>query len=81
MPDIPEASGANSAPGIPSPPKVVPPPPTAAPMVGTFRPGTERGSNDQEVLGGRLDPRTGIISPQAVARDSALERGELPRQY
>lgn len=31
-------------------------------------------------IGGRIDPRTGIISPQAVARDSALERGELPRQ-
>ena len=26
----------------------------------------------------RIDPRTGIISSQAVARDSALERGELP---
>ncbi|KAK0103252.1 hypothetical protein ONS95_005286 [Cadophora gregata] len=28
--------------------------------------------------GGRIDPRTGIVSPQAVQRDSALERGELP---
>lgn len=25
-----------------------------------------------------IDPRTGLVSPQAVARDSALERGELP---
>ncbi|RDL38596.1 uncharacterized protein BP5553_02936 [Venustampulla echinocandica] len=27
---------------------------------------------------GMIDPRTGIVSPQAVASDSALERGELP---
>ncbi|CZS89190.1 hypothetical protein WAI453_010358 [Rhynchosporium graminicola] len=28
--------------------------------------------------GGRIDPRTGIVSPQAVQRDSAAERGDLP---
>lgn len=28
--------------------------------------------------GQRIDPRTGVVSPQAVARDSAVERGELP---
>lgn len=27
---------------------------------------------------GRIDPRTGLVSPQAVARDSARERGDLP---
>jgi small-conductance mechanosensitive channel len=27
----------------------------------------------------RIDPRTGIVSPQAVQRDSAIGRGELPR--
>ncbi|KAL5329589.1 hypothetical protein ACEPPN_003103 [Leptodophora sp. 'Broadleaf-Isolate-01'] len=27
---------------------------------------------------GRIDPRTGIVSPQAVQRDSAVERGDLP---
>lgn len=71
MPDIPEASGANSA---------------ATPQT----PGDiwgEKGEREGEVLqavqgrgviGGRIDPRSGIVSPQAVARDSALERGELP---
>jgi small-conductance mechanosensitive channel len=32
-------------------------------------------------VGGRIDPRTGIVSPQAVARDSAIERGDLPMVY
>ncbi|KAI9052822.1 hypothetical protein LZ554_003095 [Drepanopeziza brunnea f. sp. 'monogermtubi'] len=27
---------------------------------------------------GRIDPRTGMVSPQAIARDSAHERGDLP---
>jgi small-conductance mechanosensitive channel len=27
---------------------------------------------------GRIDPRTGIVSPQAITRDSARDRGELP---
>jgi len=30
------------------------------------------------VGGGRIDPRTGIVSPQAVSSDSAYDRGELP---
>jgi small-conductance mechanosensitive channel len=30
------------------------------------------------VIGGRIDPRTGLVSPQAVATDSAIKRGELP---
>lgn len=63
MPDIPEASGANSA----SRPEFGITPPELAHMqrVGTG-------------VQGRIDPRTGIVSPQAVARDSALERGDLP---
>jgi hypothetical protein len=72
MPDIPEASGANS---------------------GNWGEETEK-QLEKEVrfgdmsrsqvrretvgVGGRIDPRTGIVSPVAVARDSALERGELP---
>jgi small-conductance mechanosensitive channel len=32
-------------------------------------------------VGGRIDPRTGIVSPQAMARDSAITRGELPMVY
>jgi hypothetical protein len=31
-----------------------------------------------ELRHGRIDPRTVLVSPQAVARDRALERGELP---
>lgn len=64
MPDIPEASGANSiarTPGF----GITPPEMAHMQRVGT---GFE----------GRIDPRTGIVSPQAVARDSALERGDLP---
>jgi len=38
--------------------------------------GTE--ADVETTLGGRIDPRTGVVSPQAVARDSALERGQLP---
>ena len=53
MPNIPEASGANST------PVVGVTPPSMAHM-------------------GRIDPRTGIESSQAVTRDSALERGDLP---
>lgn len=36
-----------------------------------------RGAGSQFV-GGRIDPRSGIVSPQAIARDSAIERGDLP---
>lgn len=72
MPDIPEASGHNTA-HVTPPTFVQPPPPT----IGVSRASTV--PVNREALGGRIDPRTGIISPQAVARDSALERGELPR--
>jgi small-conductance mechanosensitive channel len=34
--------------------------------------------DERQVNSSRIDPRTGIVSPQAIARDSALERGELP---
>lgn len=45
-----------------------------------FGAGKRRGVAERAV-GGRIDPRTGIVSPQAVARDSALERGELPMAH
>lgn len=38
--------------------------------------GTE--TDIETTTGGRIDPRTGLVSPQAVARDSALERGQIP---
>ncbi|KAI9746126.1 MAG: hypothetical protein M1818_000807 [Claussenomyces sp. TS43310] len=31
--------------------------------------------------GSKIDPRTGIVSPQAVSDDRARDRGELPRAY
>lgn len=77
MPDIPEASGANTAAFMTPPSMVVQPPP---PAVGVSRASTMP-SSGHGVLGGRMDPRSGIVSPQAVARDSALERGELPRHH
>jgi hypothetical protein len=64
MPDIPEASGANSANWGVETEKAV--------ESGRKRAGSASEANR------RVDPRTGIVSPQAVARDSALERGELP---
>lgn len=101
MPDIPEASGANTAAFVT--------PPTQAqlnsqtqrqeheghgqeqwrsdgpPVIGISRASTgpvlSGNSAQRAPLGQRMDPRTGIISPQAVARDSALERGDLPRQH
>jgi small-conductance mechanosensitive channel len=66
MPDIPEASGASSGNWGEETEKAV--------EVGRKRAGTV----DAGVGSGRVDPRTGIVSPQAVARDSARERGELP---
>jgi hypothetical protein len=62
MPDIPEASGANSVSWGEEIKKEV-----------RFR---ER-SRRETVGDRRIDPRTGIVSPQAIARDSALKRGEL----
>ena len=67
MPDIPEASGANSADWAEK---------TEKDFAATgSRP---RRGTAGEMAGGRIDTRTGIVSPQAVARDSALDRGELP---
>jgi small-conductance mechanosensitive channel len=68
LPDIPEASGANS---------------------GNWEDiemeERESGGEGSGFVGGgsllegrRIDPQTRIVSPQAVARDSARERGELP---
>ena len=67
MPDIPEASGANSANWGEE---------TEKEMVKKERP--RRGTAGEVTGSRRIDPRTGIVSPQAVARDSAVERGELP---
>ncbi|TVY84752.1 putative MscS family protein [Lachnellula suecica] len=66
MPDIPEASGSNTA--------------NWAHETEQLMEHNEHSHNRNrsETVGGRIDPRTGIVSPQAVARDSALERGELP---
>jgi small-conductance mechanosensitive channel len=61
LPDIPEASGANSG---------------AWSEEGRRVGGGKVGKEGEG--GGRIDPRTGIVSPQAVTRDSARERGELP---
>jgi len=71
MPDIPEASGANSASWGAE---------TEKQLGKEVRFGDKsRSQARRETVGdGRIDPRTGIVSPQAVARDSALERGELP---
>jgi small-conductance mechanosensitive channel len=70
MPDIPEASGANtganSANGLSANPS------TSQPRRSTGADGSEA----REIR--RIDARTGIVSPQAVLRDSALGRGELP---
>lgn len=83
MPDIPEASGANTAVN------------SAATPTATWsekveddgsRSSTEKDGRWPRVTiaegarssGGRIDPRSGIVSPQAVARDSAHERGDLP---
>lgn len=92
MPDIPEASGSNTNAFVTPPPGVVQCQENVrdreVPGVGVNRastmPHTQTQIHERErertQIGGRIDPRTGIISPQAVARDSALERGELPRQ-
>jgi small-conductance mechanosensitive channel len=73
LPDIPEASGANS--GIWEDIEVedrVEIGGEGSGLGGGLLEGEERGK------GRRIDPRTGIVSPQAVSRDSARERGELP---
>lgn len=66
LPDIPEASGASSGNWAEE---------TEKDVVSRSRRGTV-----MEVAHGRgrMDPRTGIVSPQAVQRDSAAERGDSP---
>ena len=64
LPDIPEASGANTVSWGDE----------TSGSVDEVRRGEQGGSSGT----GRIDPRTGIVSPQAVTRDSARERGELP---
>lgn len=73
LPDIPEASGANSGnwEDIEMEERMESGGEGSG-VGGSFLEGEERGK------GGRIDPRTGIVSPQAVARDSARERGKLP---
>jgi small-conductance mechanosensitive channel len=76
LPDIPEASGANSASwgeetkgSVDEARKIV---------VGGSGAGARRATSGERGPSARIDPRTGIVSPQAVSRDSARERGELP---
>jgi hypothetical protein len=76
LPDIPEASGANSASwgeetkgSVDEARKIV---------VGGSGAGARRATSGERSPSARIDPRTGIVSPQAVSRDSARERGELP---
>lgn len=68
MPDIPEASGTTTTTDMTSLPA----------RDGVWR--EDFGSRTHRGVGseGRIDPRTGIVSPQAIARDSARERGDLP---
>jgi small-conductance mechanosensitive channel len=89
MPDIPEASGTNTAGGEWSEKggdhraSVV-----AASEIGfgtmpagrgrSISPRMERRRGTEGNNNGRIDPRTGIVSPLAVVGDSVLERGELP---
>lgn len=51
--------------------------PEATSGVGTPGDGKSR-SGSGATLGGRIDPRSGIVSPQAVQSDSSYARGELP---
>ena len=56
-------------------------PPTARLRRGTAGDAQRKGVGFVRAEGGgnaRLDPRSGLVSPQAVMRDSVLERGELP---
>ena len=73
MPDIPEASRANFASwGEETEKRVLEKAEAEHAGMGRKRAGTASETTR------RVDPRTGIVSPQAVAEDSALERGELP---
>lgn len=67
LPDIPEASGGNSASWGEE---------TAQQVEKKGVVAGRRAVGGSE--SGRIDPRTSIVSPQAISRDSARERGELP---
>jgi small-conductance mechanosensitive channel len=75
MPDIPEASGANSANWGEETEKQLE---KEVRFRDRSRSRARRRTAGDGTTNQRIDPRTGIVSPQAVARDSALERGELP---
>ena len=74
MPDIPEASGADSLNWGEQTEKQA----LERAEVEQARMGRKRAGTADGVGRGRIDPRSGIISPQAVQRDSAVERAELP---
>lgn len=76
MPDIPEASGANTAQGSGTNTRRE----SETTHVGGS-PEASRGRSDSSAtMGGRIDPRTGIVSPQAVQTPSQYGRGDLPIQ-
>jgi small-conductance mechanosensitive channel len=75
MPDIPEASGANSASWGEETEKQLE---KEVRFGDRSRSRARTGTVGGGTMNQRIDPRTGIVSPQAVARDSALERGDLP---
>lgn len=72
MPDIPEASGPNSATLLDEQSGTMPE------SRGRGRPRRGTASEVPNTVVSRIDPRTGMVSSQAVAPDSAVERGELP---
>lgn len=76
MPDIPEANGANSSSWGEDTEKEALETAEAG-QAGLGR-GRKRAGTADGVANERVNPRTAIVSSQAVARDRALERGELP---
>lgn len=105
MPDIPEASGANTAEHSAATPtskswgekvegEVMQSGSNRGPLGYTPEASRERGVEGRNSTEGagrgrrgttgewtvRIDPRSGIVSPQAVTRDSARDRGELPKR-
>jgi small-conductance mechanosensitive channel len=73
LPDIPEASGANSSNWGEETKGSVDE--ARRNVLGRVDESAGKGRREGE---GKIDPRTGIVSPQAVHRDSVWERGELP---
>jgi hypothetical protein len=71
--DLEAGAGTGIMPGIPE----ASGPNSAGGSAGMLRRNTETDAGVKP--GGRIDPRTGLVSLQAVARDSAIGRGELPR--